>query len=152
MKPNIILINCDDLGYGDLGCYGSKVNKTPAIDRMAEEGTRFTDFYMASPVCSPSRGAMLTGCYPPHIGFGDFDGRWVLFPGMQGQGGSNGELRGIKGTTWEGGMRVPMIARWPGKVSAGRVLQRADALNGSVSNIGGGRWERDAPGPDHRRQ
>lgn len=82
MKPNIILINCDDLGYGDLGCYGSEINKTPALDRMAEEGTRFTDFYTASPVCSPSRGAMLTGCYPPRIGFGSFDGRWVLFPGM----------------------------------------------------------------------
>ncbi|MCZ6636463.1 MAG: sulfatase [bacterium] len=82
MQPNIILINCDDLGYGDLGCYGSEINKTPALDKMAEEGMRFTDFYMASPVCSPSRGAMLTGCYPPRIGFGSFDGRWVLFPGQ----------------------------------------------------------------------
>ena len=82
MQPNIILINCDDLGYGDLGCYGSTINKTPALDKMAVEGLRFTDFYMASPVCSPSRGAMLTGCYPPRIGFGAFDGRWVLFPGQ----------------------------------------------------------------------
>lgn len=81
-KPNIVLINCDDLGYGDLGCYGSKVNRTPAIDRMAAEGMMLTDFYMASSVCSPSRGAMLTGCYPPRIGFGDFDGEWVLFPGQ----------------------------------------------------------------------
>lgn len=80
-KPNIILINCDDLGYGDLGCYGSTRNKTPHLDRMAAEGVQFTDFYMGSPVCSPSRSAMLTGCYPPRIGMADFNGRWVLFPG-----------------------------------------------------------------------
>ena len=81
-KPNIILINCDDLGYGDLGCYSSPLNKTPHIDRLASEGMKFTDFYMASPVCSPSRGAMMTGCYPPRIGFGDFEGLIVLFPGQ----------------------------------------------------------------------
>lgn len=80
-QPNIILVNCDDLGYGDLGCYGSQVHHTPVLDRMAEEGARFTDFYMASPVCSPSRGAMLTGCYPRRIGFDTFDGRAVLGPG-----------------------------------------------------------------------
>ncbi|MHC4506986.1 MAG: sulfatase-like hydrolase/transferase, partial [Planctomycetota bacterium] len=74
-KPNIVLINCDDLGCGDLGCYGSGVNATPHLDRMAAEGVRFTDFYMASPVSSPSRGGMLTGCYPPRIGFGSFEGR-----------------------------------------------------------------------------
>ena len=81
-RPNVILINCDDIGYGDLGCYGSEVHDTPALDRMAAEGARLTDFYMASPVCSPSRGSMLTGCYPRRIGFDDFDGIHVLFPGM----------------------------------------------------------------------
>jgi arylsulfatase A-like enzyme len=81
-RPNIVLINCDDLGYGDLGCYGSTLNDTPALDRLAAEGTRFTDFYAASPVCSPSRGALLTGCYPPRIGFGSFEGLPVLFPGQ----------------------------------------------------------------------
>ena len=60
-RPNIVLVNCDDLGYGDLGCYGSSVHDTPHLDRMAREGMRFTDFYQASPLCSPSRGAMLTG-------------------------------------------------------------------------------------------
>ena len=81
-RPNIVLINCDDLGYGDLGCYGSEHHDTPALDRLAAEGVRFTDFYAASPVCSPSRGALLTGCYPPRIGFGAFDGLPVLFPGQ----------------------------------------------------------------------
>jgi arylsulfatase A len=81
-RPNVVLINCDDLGYGDLGCYGSTLNRTPALDRLAAEGVRFDHFYMASPVCSPSRGALLTGCYPPRIGFGSFDGMPVLFPGQ----------------------------------------------------------------------
>jgi len=76
-KPNIILINCDDLGYGDLGCYGSTRNKTPNIDRLAAYGTVFTNFYMAAPVCSASRAAMLTGCYPRRVGFPG-----VLFPGQ----------------------------------------------------------------------
>ena len=80
-KPNLILINCDDLGYGDLGVYGSELHNTPCLDNLANQGRRFTDFYMASPVCSPSRGAMLTGCYPPRIGFARFNDDWVLFPG-----------------------------------------------------------------------
>lgn len=78
-QPNIILINCDDLGYGDLACYGSKRNDTRHLDQLAEEGVRFTDFYMASPVCSASRAAMLTGCYPQRIGFADCQ---VLYPGQ----------------------------------------------------------------------
>lgn len=80
-RPNIILINCDDMGYGDLSCYGSAVNHTPAIDQLAREGVRCTSWYSPSPVCSPSRGSALTGCYPPRIGFGSFTGYSVLFPG-----------------------------------------------------------------------
>ena len=78
-RPNIILVNCDDLGYGDLTCYGSRRNDTPHLDRLAAEGVRFTDFYMVSPVCSASRAAMLTGCYSQRIGFADYQ---VLFPGQ----------------------------------------------------------------------
>jgi arylsulfatase A len=81
-RPNVVLINCDDLGFGDLGCYGSTANESPAIDRLAAEGLLFEDFTMASPVCSPSRASMLTGCYPPRIGFGSLDGMPVLFPGQ----------------------------------------------------------------------
>ena len=61
--PNVVLIYCDDLGYGDLGCYGSSLT-TPNIDRLAREGTRFTSCTSANPVCSPSRAALLTGRYP----------------------------------------------------------------------------------------
>lgn len=70
--PNIILIYIDDMGYGDLGCYSSKVNDTPHIDRLAAEGMKFTDYYSASPVCTPSPAALLTGCYPGRAGFDVF--------------------------------------------------------------------------------
>jgi arylsulfatase A len=75
-KPNFVFINIDDLGYADIGPFGSKINRTPNLDRMAREGRKLTAFY-AAPVCSPSRAALMTGCYAkralpiPH----------VLFPG-----------------------------------------------------------------------
>lgn len=77
-KPNFIVISIDDLGYADIGPFGSALNRTPQLDRMAQEGRKLTSFY-AAPVCSPSRAALMTGCYPkrslpiPH----------VLFPGNE---------------------------------------------------------------------
>lgn len=62
-RPNIVVVLADDLGYGDLSCYGSPYIRTPNLDRMAAEGVRFTDFY-AQPLCGPSRAALMTGCYP----------------------------------------------------------------------------------------
>ena len=67
-KPNFVLIVADDLGYGDLGCYGSKVNKTPNIDALAKSGMRFTDFHSGGDMCSPTRAAMLTGQYQQRFG------------------------------------------------------------------------------------
>lgn len=66
--PNIVIVFCDDLGYADVGCFGAKGWKTPNLDRLAAEGIRFTRFYDAQPVCSASRAALLTGCYPSRIG------------------------------------------------------------------------------------
>jgi len=74
-KPNFIIIFTDDQGYQDVGCFGSPNINTPNLDRMADEGTKFTDFYSAASVCSPSRAALLTGCYPPRVSITK-----VLFP------------------------------------------------------------------------
>ncbi|MEZ6034533.1 MAG: sulfatase [Planctomycetaceae bacterium] len=71
-----MLIFADDMGYGDLGCYGSKTIRTPHLDRLAEQGRRFTSFMVASPVCTPSRAALLTACYPKRVGMHQH----VLFP------------------------------------------------------------------------
>ena len=78
-KPNFIIIFTDDQGYGDLGCFGSTKIKTPNIDRLAKEGRKFTNFMVASPVCSPSRAALLTGCYPKRVSMHQH----VLFPSSQ---------------------------------------------------------------------
>lgn len=74
-RPNIIVIFTDDQGYGDLGSYGATGFETPNLDKLANEGMRFTSFYSGSAVCSPSRAALLTGCYPPRVGITK-----VLFP------------------------------------------------------------------------
>ncbi len=66
-KPNVVIIFCDDLGYADVGCFGSPQIKTPNIDRLAAEGMKFTDFHSAAPVCTPSRAALMTGCYPQRV-------------------------------------------------------------------------------------
>lgn len=76
-RPNIIFIYIDDMGYGDLSCYGNVEMQTPNIDRLAKEGIKFTDFYVSSPVCSPSRAGVVTGEYPARNRInGYIDSRW----------------------------------------------------------------------------
>lgn len=82
-RPNIVVIYADDLGYGDLACFGHPTIRTPELDRMATEGMRFTQFYSAAPVCTPSRAALLTGRLPVRSGMSS-DRRRVLFPNSGG--------------------------------------------------------------------
>ena len=79
--PNVVVIFIDDMGYGDIEPFGSKINKTPHLNRMAREGRTLTSFYVASPVCTPSRAALMTGCYPQRVGLEKGSGHIVLFPG-----------------------------------------------------------------------
>jgi len=76
-RPNVIFIFIDDMGYGDVGPFGNKVNRTPCLDRMADEGLKLTQFYVSNTACTPSRSALMTGTYAHRIGM---DGR-VVFPG-----------------------------------------------------------------------
>src|SRR5262249_50801770 len=70
--PNFLFILCDDLGYGDIGCFGSRVIQTPNLDRLASEGLELTACYAGAPVCSPSRAASLTGRHPYRAGIVDW--------------------------------------------------------------------------------
>ena len=81
-KPNLILIFVDDLGYSDIGPFGSELHRTPHLDRMAAEGRKLTSFYVTANVCTPSRSSLMTGSYPRRVGLDENEeGRWVLFPG-----------------------------------------------------------------------
>ncbi len=82
-RPNLVIIFCDDLGYGDLACFGHPTIATPNLDRMAREGQKWTNFYVAAPVCTPSRAAILTGRLPIRTGMCS-DTRRVLFPDSAG--------------------------------------------------------------------
>jgi len=79
--PNFVIIFIDDMGYGDIGPFGSSKNATPHLDQMAREGRKMTSFYVASPVCTPSRAALMTGSYPQRVGLNRGPGHIVLFPG-----------------------------------------------------------------------
>jgi arylsulfatase A len=81
-QPNFVVIFIDDMGYGDIGPFGSTINRTPHLDQMAAEGMKLTSFYSAAPSCTPSRAALMTGCYPQRVGLGQGSrGRTsVLFP------------------------------------------------------------------------
>lgn len=103
--PNLIVINIDDMGYADIGPFGSKLNRTPHLDRMAKEGRRLTCFY-AAPVCSPSRSALMTGCYPKRV----LPIPGVLFPAAAV--GLNPEERTVAEVLKDAGYRTACIGKW----------------------------------------
>lgn len=105
--PNIIFILADDLGYGDVGCYGQRQIQTPNIDRLAAEGTRFTDFYSGCTVCAPARSCLMTGQHTGHT--------WV------------------RGNAGKDGKRVPLR---PEDVTVAEVLKRAGYVTGIVGKWG----------------
>lgn len=104
-KPNIIILFADDLGYGDLSCYGHPTIHTPQLDKMAAQGMRFTQFYSASPVCTPSRAALLTGRLPIRSGM-----NFVLFP--QSKGGLPATEITVQEALKRAGYRTGHIGKW----------------------------------------
>ncbi len=104
-KPNFIVINIDDLGYADIGPFGSKLNRTPNLDRMAAEGRKLTSFY-AAPVCSPSRAALMTGCYPKRV----LPIKSVLFPSAAV--GLNPEEHTVAELLKQAGYTTACIGKW----------------------------------------
>ncbi len=111
--PNFVVIFCDDLGYGDTGTYGSEINRTPDIDRMAEEGFKFTSFYASASVSTPSRASLLTGCYPQRVDMAESrpEGfRSVLLP--RNQKGLNPAETTIAEMLREKGYATACIGKW----------------------------------------
>ena len=105
-KPNIVIIFNDDLGYADVGCFGAPKIKTPNIDKMATEGMKFTDFYVASAVCSASRAALLTGCHPERVGV-----QGVFFPN-RGRKGLDPKHVTIAEMLKEVGYKTAAVGKW----------------------------------------
>ena len=107
-QPNVILMMADDLGYNDLSCYGSKRQKTPVLDKLAEEGLRMTSFYAGATVCTPSRMALLTGAYPPRLGWNG----GVVGYGLKPQNGLAPAARTIGEVFKEAGYKTALIGKW----------------------------------------
>jgi len=145
-KPNIILILSDDMGVGDVGCYGGRLVETPNIDRLANEGIRFTQYYCASPICSPSRAGIITGQYP---------GRWRITSYLQTRAGNKGcEQADFLDA---GAPSLPRVMKAAGYATAhfgkwhlggGRDVKEAPKFAAYGYDEHAGTWESPQPHPD----
>ena len=135
VRPNFVVILVDDLGYGDIGCYGNKLNKTPYIDGLAQRGLRCTDFHSNGPMCSPTRAALLTGCYQQR--FGEyFDS--AIAPGPNRQRGLPLEAVTVAEVLKQSGYATGMFGKWHLGYQPPRmpVNQGFDEFRGLVSGDG----------------
>lgn len=145
MPPNVVWIIADDLGWGELSCQNPDTDvPTPQLDRIAESGARFTQAYVTAPFCAASRAGMLTGRYQTRFGFLNLGvgrildalaehgvERRTIVVFMSDNGAptreltsSNGLLHGEKGGVYDGGLRVPMLVRWPDVIEPGQVIHQ----------------------------
>lgn len=145
-RPHVIVVLADDLGPGDLGCYGGTIVKTPHLDQMAAEGTRFTQYYSAAPICSPSRAGMLTGQYPA---------RWRITSFLQTRKGNRGceqddfldpDAPTLPRVLRSAGYRTAHIGKW--HLGGGRDVQDAPKFAAYGYDIGIGTYESPEPHPD----
>ena len=110
-KPNFILIYCDNLGYGDIGCFGSTKHKTPHLDQMAAEGLKLTSYYSASGVCTPSRAALMTARYPRRVGLDNPDHDGAVLRPVSPNGLNPNEIT-IAEVLKEAGYTTGIIGKW----------------------------------------
>ena len=145
-RPHIVFILADDMGAGDVGCYGGTRAATPALDRMAAEGTRFTQYYSASPICSPSRAALVTGAFPA---------RWRLTSFLQTRAGNRGceqadfldpAAPSLPRQLKAGGYATAHFGKW--HLGGGRDVKDAPPFAAYGYDEHAGTWESPQPHPD----
>jgi arylsulfatase A-like enzyme len=145
-RPHVVLILADDLGPGDLGCYGGTLTPTPHIDRLAKEGTRFTQYYSASPICSPSRAGLITGMFPA---------RWRITSFLQTRAGNRGceqadyldpKAPSLPRQLKEAGYATAHFGKW--HLGGGRDVDDAPNFAAYGYDEHAGTWESPEPHPD----